>query len=201
MRVQQSAQVSHINHIMHKSDKTNIILTGFMGTGKTTVGTLLAKKLKRQFIDTDQLIETRQGMTIPAIFADLGESAFRRMEADLARELADKEGLVISTGGRFMLNPANVDALSSKGRIFCLVATPKEIIARLTKDPDNRRPLLNVPDPGEQITRLLQERQKGYQRFIKLATDGRQPEEVVENLFQLLKKNPQPLTAEIPERP
>lgn len=185
---------------MHNNDKTNIILTGFMGTGKTTVGTLLAKKLKRQFIDTDHLIETRQGMTIPAIFADLGESAFRQMEAELAQELANKEGLVISTGGRFMLNPANIDALSSKGRIFCLVATPKEIIARLTKDPDNRRPLLNVPNPGEQITKLLQERQKGYQRFVKLVTDGKQPEEVVENLFELLQKTPQPLTIDIPEQ-
>ena len=169
-------------------DKTNIIITGFMGTGKTTVGSLLAKKLQRPFIDTDQLIETRQEMTIPAIFTDLGESAFRRMEADLAQELSNKEGLVISTGGRFMLNPANVHALSSKGRIFCLVATPEELLARLTRDPDNRRPLLDVPNPGEQIIRLLQERQKGYQPFVKLATDGLQPEEVAENLFQMLKK-------------
>ena len=174
---------------MHHNDQTNIILTGFMGTGKTTVGTLLAQRLHRPFIDTDQMIETRQGMTIPAIFADLGESAFRQMEAELAQELGDKKGLVISTGGRFMLNPANVDVLS-KGRIFCLIATPQEIVARLASDPNNRRPLLNVPDPGEQITRLLQERQQGYQQFVTLATDGRQPEEIAENLFQLLQKNP-----------
>lgn len=174
---------------MKNNDKTNIILTGFMGTGKTTVGTLLAEKLGREFIDTDQLIETRQGLTIAEIFADLGEAAFRRLEADLAQELGEKEGLVIATGGRFMLNPANEAALGSKAQIFCLVASPQELVSRLAKDPENRRPLLNVPNPGEQITKLLQERQKGYQRFVKVATDGRQAAEVAEDLYALLQKN------------
>lgn len=186
---------------MQNNDNKNIILTGFMGTGKTTVGKLLAKKLKREFVDTDQLIEVRQGLTIPEIFANLGESAFRRMEADIAQELGEKEGLVISTGGRFMLDSANVAALSNSGRVFCLVATPQEIVSRLENDKDHRRPLLDVPNPSEQIIELLQERKKGYQRFLKLATDGKPPTEVTENLLQFIQKNPQQLAIDNPTQP
>lgn len=186
---------------MQNIDNNNIILTGFMGTGKTTVGKLLAKKLQRKFIDTDQLIETRQGLTIPEIFANLGESAFRRMEADIAQELGKSEGLVISTGGRFMLDPANVAALSSTGRVFCLVATPQEILTRLAKDKDNRRPLLDVPNPNEQIVELLRERKRGYQRFLKLSTDDRLPEEVTENLLAFIHKSPKQFAIDNPTQP
>ena len=126
-----SGQYSLQIEIMQNNDNKNIILTGFMGTGKTTVGTLLAKKLQREFIDTDALIETRQGRTIPEIFAESGEATFRQMEADIASELGEKEGLVISTGGRFMLNPANVKVLSSKSWIFCSISQREEYI--LTK--------------------------------------------------------------------
>jgi len=172
-----------------------------MGTGKTTVGKLLAKKLKRKFIDTDQLIEERQGVTIPQIFTDLGESAFRKMEADISKELGKKEGLVISTGGRLMLDPANVAALSSTGKIFCLVATPQEILSRLESDKDNRRPLLDVPNPSEQILELLQERKKGYQRFLKLATDDKQPADVTENLLEFMQRSPKRFAIENPAQP
>jgi shikimate kinase/3-dehydroquinate synthase len=186
---------------MHNKDNKNIILTGFMGTGKTTVGKLLAKKLKRDFIDTDQLIEHRQGITIPEIFADMGEPAFRQMEADIAQELGEREGLVISTGGRLMLDPANVAALSSKGRVFCLVATPQEILSRLESDTDNRRPLLDVPNPNEQIVELLQERKSGYQRFLKLTTDNRQPNDVTENLIDFIQRSPKHFAIDNPAQP
>ena len=161
-----------------------------MGTGKTTVGKLLAKKLQREFIDTDQLIEARQGMTIPRIFTELGEPAFRQMEADIAEELSKNEGLVISTGGRFMLDPDNVKALSNTGRVFCLVASSQQILSRLTNDKNNQRPLLDVPNPGKQIVELLQEREAGYQRFLKVPTDDRQPEDVAESVLAFLRKNP-----------
>jgi 3-dehydroquinate synthase len=186
---------------MQNNDNQNIVLTGFMGTGKTTVGKLLAKQLKRDFIDTDQLIEERQGLTIPEIFANLGESAFRRMEADIAEELGKSEGLVISTGGRLMLDPANVAALSRSGRVFCLVATPREILSRLVNDQDNRRPLLDVPNPSEQIVELLQKRKKGYQRFLKLATDDKQPADVTENLLEFIKKSPKQFAIDNPAQP
>lgn len=186
---------------MPNSDNKNIVLTGFMGTGKTTIGKLLAKNLHRGFVDTDHLIEERQGMTIPEIFANLGESAFRNMEADIARELGQREGLVISTGGRMMLDPANVAALSSNGRVFCLVATPQEILSRLEKDKNNRRPLLDVPNPSEQIVELLQARKKGYQRFLRLVTNNKNPSDIAENLIQFMQKTPKHFAIDNPAQP
>jgi 3-dehydroquinate synthase len=186
---------------MQNCDAQNIILTGFMGTGKTTVGKLLAEKLGREFIDTDQLIEERQGLSIPEIFDQLGESAFRQMEADIARELGQREGLVISTGGRLMLDPANVAALSARGRVFCLVATPQEILSRIEGDTDHHRPLLDVPNPGEQVVELLQERQKGYQRFLKMSTDDTHPIDITDNLIDLLEKSQTHFAVEIPSYP
>jgi shikimate kinase len=88
----------------------NLILTGFMGTGKTTVGRLVAQKLGREFIDTDIVIEERHG-PIDAIFNSQGESAFRDIERALAHELGQRTGLVIATGGRMLIDPENVKAL------------------------------------------------------------------------------------------
>lgn len=186
---------------MKADDRKNIILTGFMGTGKTTVGKILAEKLGRDFIDTDQLIEKRQGMSIPEIFSKMGETAFRRMESEIARELGQREKLVISTGGRFMLDPENVAALSQTGRVFCLVATPHEILSRLQKDTAHPRPLLDVPNPGEQIIELLQQRKKGYQRFLKLTTDDRHPSDITDNLLQFIQKNPNHFAIDNPSQP
>jgi shikimate kinase/3-dehydroquinate synthase len=186
---------------MQNSDNKNIIFTGFMGTGKTTVGKLLAEKLGRRFVDTDELIEERQGMSIADIFKNLGEPAFRAMEADIARELGTREGLVISTGGRLMLDPANVAALSASGRVFCLVATPQEILSRIEGDTEHHRPLLDVPNPGEQIVELLQERKKGYQRFLKMTTDEKLPGEITENLLTFLHKSQEHIAVDIPSHP
>ena len=109
-------------------DRPNIVLTGFMGTGKTTVGKKIAQQLAYDFVDTDELIQERAGKTVPEIFQEMGEVAFREMEAAVARELAGRQGIVISTGGRLMLDPDNAAALSSTGRVFCLVATPEDIL-------------------------------------------------------------------------
>ncbi len=170
-------------------DNKNIVLTGFMATGKTTVGKLLAKQLNRDFIDTDTMIEARQGLTIPEIFANLGEAAFRQMEADIAMELGEREGLIISTGGRLMLDFANAATLSRKGRVFCLVASPEKILSRLKEDKQNPRPLLNTANPKEQIIALMEERRQGYQPFVKLTTDGKQPAEIAESLLRILEKS------------
>ena len=186
---------------MQDNDNKNIIFTGFMGTGKTTVGKLLANKLGREFIDTDDLIEQRQGLTIPEIFDQLGEPAFRKMEAEIARELGQREGLVISTGGRLMLDPENVAALSVNGRVFCLVATPQEILSRIEGDADHHRPLLDVPNPGEQIVELLQERKKGYQRFLKMTTDDKQPHDITADLLDFMQKSQKHFAIDIPSHP
>jgi shikimate kinase len=167
-------------------EKMNIILTGFMGTGKTTVGKLLAAELGYEFIDTDNVIATRCGRSIPEIFLELGEAAFRRMEADLVRELAEREGLVIATGGRLMLDSANAAALSRKGLVFCLAATPDKILSRL-KNNKQSRPLLNVPNPGKRIVELLQQRAEGYGRFRQVMTNDKNPKEITKELVDLIR--------------
>ncbi|MGW8313730.1 MAG: 3-dehydroquinate synthase [Desulfuromonadales bacterium] len=165
--------------------KENIILTGFMGTGKTTVGRLMAEQLNYEFIDTDQYIEEQIGCTIAEFFREKGEAAFRQMEADLAQSLAHRTGLVISTGGRMMLDPNNAAALSKTGRVFCLVATPEEILQRVSND-GNVRPLLQVPNPLEHIVELMQQREKGYKRFSQLETSAKLPVAIASDLAEFV---------------
>jgi len=170
----------------------NLILTGFMGTGKTTVGRLVAQKLGREFVDTDLLIEERHG-PIQEIFDRQGESAFREIEQALARELGHRSGLVIATGGRMLLDPENVRVLSENGRIFCLVATPEEIYDRVTGDPSRvKRPLLEVEDPKQRIIELLGERGPDYERFPQLTTDQIEPEVIAQELADLWSEHETP---------
>jgi shikimate kinase/3-dehydroquinate synthase len=191
----------HRIDLMRKDEKKNIILTGFMGTGKTTVGRLLATQLGREFVDTDELIQVRHGRSIPEIFVEFGEMAFRQMEAEIVQELAEREELVISTGGRLMLDPANVAALSRNGRVFCLVATPEEILARLKDDKEHPRPLLEVPNPGERIVELLQQRQEGYQRFPQVMTNEKIPTEVTGYLVDFIHSDPKRFAIDHPVKP
>ncbi len=173
----------------HFCSGKNIVLTGFMGTGKTTVGKILAKKLKREFIDTDHLIEKRHQLSIPDIFHSFGEKAFRLMEAETARELGRKKDLVISTGGRLMLDPDNAAALESTGLVFCLSADPKTILSRLESDKNHSRPLLDCPDPQQKILQLLNEREKGYRRFTTIQTDGIQPTEIADKILNFMRQH------------
>jgi 3-dehydroquinate synthase len=171
-------------------DRPNIVLTGFMGTGKTTVGKKIAQQLAYDFVDTDELIQERAGKTVPEIFQEMGEVAFREMEASVARELAGRQGIVISTGGRLMLDPDNAAALSSTGRVFCLVATPEEILDRVTKDMATERPLLAVPNPMERIVELMQQRQEDYGKFPQMVTSEKSPDAVTKNLVGIFQANP-----------
>ena len=165
--------------------KRNLVLTGFMGTGKTTVGRVLADELEMEFVDTDELIEERHG-PIARIFAEHGEAEFRAIESGVARELGERTGLVIATGGRMVLDPENLEALSKNGHIFCLVATPDEIHDRVVNDETPRdRPLLQVDDPHQRIIELMTERQGDYDRFQQVVTDGASPDEVADEIAEL----------------
>ena len=116
----------------------NVILTGFMGTGKTTAGRLLAEKLSREFIDTDAMIAGRAGQPIAEIFSEQGEARFRRLERELAAELAGQRDLVIATGGRMMLDPGSAALLGATGPVFSLSAEPDHLVTRLANDGDPR---------------------------------------------------------------
>jgi shikimate kinase len=163
----------------------NLVLTGFMGTGKTTVGRELALRLDMEFVDTDELIESRHG-PIAAIFEKLGEAAFREMERAIAVELGQRRGLVIATGGRMVLDPVSSTELSRHGRIFCLAATPDEVHRRVTNDALRQdRPLLKTDNQRERIIELMAERQDDYGRFPQVITDNRDPVAIANEVAEL----------------
>lgn len=161
----------------------NVILTGFMGTGKTVVGRLLAARLGFEFVDTDELIESRHGL-ISRIFAESGEEAFRNAEREIAEEMSAVGGHVIATGGRLMLDERNAALLGEGNRVFCLVASPEELITRLADTDD--RPLLAGAGRLRRIVELLAERRPGYERFEQIDTDGKTPDQIVATILDRL---------------
>ncbi|MGD2146521.1 MAG: 3-dehydroquinate synthase [Anaerolineae bacterium] len=138
----------------------NLVITGFMGTGKTAVGREVARRLDRPFVDMDSVIATRAGKPVAAIFAEDGEPAFRRMEAALCRELSDRDDVVVATGGGALVNPDSRALLMASGCVICLDASPERILHRVGGNDD--RPLLGVADPRLEIERLQGERREAY---------------------------------------
>lgn len=143
----------------------NIILTGFMGTGKSTIGRLAAAELGREFTDMDVLIEQRQGRPIARIFAENGEPYFRQLEANLCRELAAREGLVIATGGGALVTEANLRVLETSGLVICLDCDPAILWQRIGQSED--RPMLAELDEGRftRLAALLEQRAPAYARI------------------------------------
>jgi 3-dehydroquinate synthase len=163
---------------------TNIVITGFMGTGKSAVGREVARRLGWQFVDMDDVIVLRAGKPIPRIFAEHGEAAFRAMESNVCADLSVQEGLVIATGGGALVNPDNRRVMMRGGTVICLNADPDEILRRVGDD-DNR-PLLNVPDPRARVTELLATRRAAYQTIPwQIDTTGLSVEEVAEQVIAL----------------
>ncbi len=158
---------------------TNIVITGFMGTGKSAVGREVARRLGREFVDMDAVIEMRAGKPIARIFAEDGEPAFRRMEAALCAELSARDGLVIATGGGALVNPENRAVMTRSGVVVCLNAEPDEILRRVGGNSD--RPLLQVPDPRARIVELLAARREAYAAIPwQIETTGLTIEQVAE---------------------
>ncbi len=164
--------------------KTNIVLIGFMGTGKTTVGKFLANRLKLTFTDMDDCIVERVGKSIPAIFADDGEPAFRKLERQVVVDLSARRSLVIATGGGVVLNPDNIRDLGATGLLVALTASPDVILERLRHD--SGRPLLSAGDKGEKIRTLLAARQHLYDAIPeKIDTDLLTRETVAKRIMDL----------------
>lgn len=171
---------------MDMKDARNIVLIGFMGTGKSSTGRAVADRLGRAFVDMDTEIERRQGCSIPDIFARQGEAHFRALERALARELASRRDLVIAPGGGIVLDPDNVRDFAAGGLVICLRASPEMILSRVGRDAN--RPLLQVPDKLGRIRDLLARRQPLYDTVPhQLETDGRTPEEVAEDVLALFR--------------
>jgi shikimate kinase len=161
----------------------NIVLTGFMGTGKTEVGRMLAKKLGYSFLDADAEIEKTTGMTIAAIFSGRGEPAFRDIESAVILSLSGYDSAVISTGGGAVLRKENMDNLHRKGVIVCLEASAATIFSR-TEDNDDR-PLLMAEDRLARIKEMLAARRPYYEKAdIMVDTEGKVPMEIADEIME-----------------
>ena len=131
----------------------NIVLVGFMGTGKTSSGKLLARKMKRKFIDTDELIEKKAKLSIKDIFAKYGEKYFRKLEKSAIKKAAEKKNVVISTGGGVVKDPLNVKRLKKNGFVIALFSNERVILRRAAAQKD-KRPLLDAGSEKESLKRL-----------------------------------------------
>lgn len=165
-------------NVTHK----NITLAGFMGTGKSTVGRLVAERLGWRFVDTDLIIEARGGRTIAEIFAQDGESAFRQLEAEVCPEMAALCHQVIAVGGGALLNPVIRDCVEAHSLLITLTCDLDEIVRRVGDAP--ARPLY-TPD-RERLARLLAERADHYASLpYHIDTTSLIPEQVAEEVFRL----------------
>ncbi len=140
--------------------KPNIVLVGFMGTGKTSIGRRLATQLRMRYVDTDDVIEQDNRRRISDIFAEDGEATFRQLESKAVRKVSKRHNHVIATGGGVVLKAANMENLKRNGVVFCLTATTEEIYRRVGHQ--THRPLLQTPDAMAKIQTMLVERHPYY---------------------------------------
>jgi len=162
----------------------NIYLVGFMATGKTSAGKSLARRLGRQFIDLDDLIEQKAGKRIVDIFKDDGEPAFRKLEKETVGEASKKSDLVIGCGGGLVVDPDNLSLLKESGSVVCLSASVDVILSR-SKGID-QRPLLNVSDPKARALELLSKREPFYSKaHFTIDTSDLTIDQVVDKICQL----------------
>lgn len=167
----------------------NVVLIGFMGTGKTSTGKMLAVRLGVAFIDMDQKIEEDAGMSIPDMFAQKGEPYFREQEHKLVLQLSARRNAVISTGGGTVKNPDNIAALKEGGVIVCLSANVDTVLERTNRR--GTRPVLDNEDRGDRrqaVEKLMEERRELYkQADFTVDTSDLSPMQVVDQIVRFLK--------------
>jgi shikimate kinase len=154
---------------MAGQSKRNIFFVGLMGAGKTTIGRMLARRLGMGFRDLDQEIEAITGVRIPIIFDLEGEAGFRDRETRMLIELAERDDLILATGGGVVLRPENRDLLKANGTVVYLNATPAVLYERTRRS--NHRPLLNVPNPLEKLQELHAQRDPLYREVADIIID------------------------------
>lgn len=159
----------------------NLALVGFMGTGKTSAGRLVADLLHFEFLDTDELIQAQTGRMITDIFATNGEPAFRALERNAVRDLEGRQRTVISTGGGLPANPENLASLKTHALVVWLCASEEKIWERVRNQ--SHRPLLHDPEPQRKIHELLTSRMPFYrQADVLINTDLRSAREVAQQI-------------------
>ncbi|MBI4623013.1 MAG: shikimate kinase [Verrucomicrobia bacterium] len=166
----------------------NLYLVGFMGTGKTTVGRTVAHKLGFHVLDSDHEIERRQGKTIPDIFAQHGEAAFRAMEREFIEHGHPAEGTVVACGGGLVVQPGMLELLKGKGVVVCLHASIETILARTARQ--RNRPLLEVENPEQRVRTLYAEREPIYrQSGTVILTDSRPLHDIVAHVMRAWRRD------------
>ena len=163
--------------------KQHIYLIGFMGTGKTTISHKLQQLTQAEEIDMDVWIVEKNGMSINDMFEKYGETYFRDRETDAVREIADYAPAIVSCGGGAVLRDENTQMMKETGKIVLLTATPETIYERVKNSTD--RPLLNGNMNVEHIASLMEKRRELYANDIKVATDGKTPDEIAEEILKI----------------
>jgi shikimate kinase len=168
--------------------KSSIALIGFMGTGKTAAGKALAERLGKEFIELDALLELKAGKTIPEIFQQDGEIAFRELEIGVTKDVSQRKNAVIACGGGVVLNKINIDRLKEESLIVYLTASPRVILKRTSGD--ENRPLLKTTERALRIRELLKFRKPFYERAadITINTSKLDITSVVEQIINKLKE-------------
>ena len=161
----------------------NIVLTGFMGVGKTEVGRELSAILGWKLIDVDDEIVKSRKMSINEIFSRFGEPAFRDMETGMVEKVSKKKNVIISTGGGAVLRQENMESLKRGGVVVCLTARPETILKRTSRNCE--RPLLQVADPLQRIHDLLEARGPFYEKAdLMIDTEGKSPFRIAEEILE-----------------
>jgi shikimate kinase len=168
--------------------KANVALVGFMGTGKTTVGRMLAEEAGMPFVDMDEMIENMEGKTIPEIFAQSGEEFFRDLESRALKAAAARSGQVIATGGGAIVREENFAELSRRAHIICLKASPAVILRRTGGD--SGRPLLGGTERLAKIVALLAAREAYYAKAeYAVDTDEKSFAQIIGEIRHFLQKS------------
>ena len=162
----------------------NIVLVGFMGSGKSLTSNKLAGALNRKIVSTDKLIEQRERRTITNIFRDSGEAYFRQIEKETVKQVSEQTGIIIDCGGGVVLDPENVENLKKNGRVFYLSAPPERIYSNIKSQ--KHRPLLNVEDPQAKIGELLQARKPYYEKADIVIDADKSINQIAEDILEVV---------------
>ena len=171
----------------------NLVLIGLRGSGKSTVGRILAERLQWGFCDTDELVQSKAGMTIRELFEKSGEGGFRQLESDAVRACAAADHAVIATGGGAILDPTNVVALRLRGFVVHLTADPSELWRRIVQDKSSMesRPKLSVNSESgiDELKRLMRARAGAYAqaRDAEVSVENRSPDEIADAVMLLMR--------------
>ncbi|WP_425448610.1 shikimate kinase [Dethiothermospora halolimnae] len=166
--------------------RKNIVLTGFMASGKSTVAKVLSKKLKIRYIDIDRYIERKENMSIKTIFNKFGEKHFRELESKAVNKISKQRNVIISTGGGVILNNKNIKSLKKRGKIFLLDASPKTVIKNL-KNSRRKRPLLSTRNWEGRVYDLMNNRKNLYKKSCDyvISVDGKSINEICNEILEI----------------